>query len=82
MTTDANGDFTFLRLAEGNYVVREVTPYGWMQTLPEAPDFRYTVPLGFDQHSTNKDFGNFNHAPTDIWLSNDTWSRTHPPTLW
>jgi hypothetical protein len=57
-TTEASGDFTFSRLAAGTYIVRELLPSGWVQTLPGGVELSYTVTLGAEEHVTGQDFGN------------------------
>ena len=71
-STDANGDYTFARLADATYTVREVLPYGWMQTSPGGPDYRYVVTLATGELVSGRDFGNFQQAPTHIDLSNSS----------
>lgn len=42
-TTDANGNYTFANLVDGNYVVREVSPSGFRRTAPVADGVSVTV---------------------------------------
>ena len=59
-------------MADATYTVREVLPYGWMQTSPGGPDYRYLVTLATGELVSGKDFGNFQQAPTHINLSNSS----------
>ncbi len=56
-TTDSSGNFSFLGLAPGTYVLSEVVPAGFAQTAPAAPGtFSVTVAAG--QSATGFLFGN------------------------
>ncbi len=56
--TDAQGEYTFTSLETGTYLVRQVRPDNYAQTLP-ADDAAYTVIISSDgQEETGRDFGN------------------------
>jgi subtilisin-like proprotein convertase family protein len=53
-TTDENGNYEFLDLLPGDYIVREVQQAGWVQTTaPSSP-----TTLTQEQQVTDADFGN------------------------
>jgi hypothetical protein len=54
--TDANGNYIFTNLTDGNYTVREVQQSGWNQTAPVTGN--YTVIITGGSIITGKDFGN------------------------
>lgn len=56
--TDSSGNYTFINLTPGNYVVTGQLQTGWLRTLPGAPgNYALTIIGGTD--ATEKDFGNF-----------------------
>jgi len=56
-TTDASGAFSFTGLAAGTYVLSEVVPAGFVQTVPPAPG-TISVTLTAGQNATGFLFGN------------------------
>src|SRR5438128_6235131 len=56
-TTDASGNFTFLGLAAGTYVLSETVPANFVQTAPPAPG-TFTITLAAAQNATGFLFGN------------------------
>ena len=55
--TNSSGNYSFTKLATGNYVVKEVPPKGWVQTNALSG---YTVDLTKNgQTVSNQDFSNF-----------------------
>jgi uncharacterized protein (DUF2141 family) len=59
--SDANGNYAFTNLQPGTYVVREVVPAGYQQTLPgpnAAQPFAYVLTLSAGDVVQNADFGN------------------------
>ncbi len=56
-TTDAVGAFTFDGQSPDDYVVRQMTPNGFIQTAPDG-DGTHLVSLGPDGDLTGLDFGN------------------------
>ena len=54
-TTDGNGNYRFSNLRAGTYVVREISPTGWVQTTPNPMAITITSGSGV----TGVDFGNF-----------------------
>jgi uncharacterized protein (DUF2141 family) len=60
--TDASGNFTFLGLAAGSYVLSEAVPTGFLQTAPASPG-TFTVTLAAGQNATGFLFGNQQQAP-------------------
>ena len=63
-TTDANGEYWFMELPRGKYVVRELLPDDWKQTYPK--ERVHTVELGPGEVVDGKDFGNWQPAPGSI----------------
>ena len=58
--SDSSGNYSFTKLATGDYVVKEVTPAGWMQTVGGGG---LTVDLTkAGQKVTGQDFDNFDSA--------------------
>ena len=57
VATDANGDYAFLSVAQGDYTVAEVMQSGWYQTFP-AGDGTHMMTLVPGQIANNIDFGN------------------------
>jgi len=55
--TDASGNYSFVDVTPGTYIVREVPQPGWMQTAP-APLFFHTVAIGAGELVSGIDFGN------------------------
>lgn len=56
-TTDANGNYSFLNLTNGTYVVSEELKSGWIQTTPSTGT--YTVNIISGSNIAGQDFGNF-----------------------
>lgn len=56
--TDSDGNYWFMGLASGSYVVSEVPQPGWIQTHPPAPG-TYTVDLAGGEVVDTADFGNW-----------------------
>jgi hypothetical protein len=71
-TTGSNGSYSFTGLPPGTYTVCETLKPGWLQSVPESgPDCNghsgasgrgFLVTLGFGEHETGNDFGNFRPA--------------------
>ncbi len=60
--TDANGNYSFTNLTDGNYTVGEVIQPGWIQTAPAVSttgSATYTVNISGGNAVTDEDFGNF-----------------------
>ncbi|HLF13756.1 MAG TPA: SdrD B-like domain-containing protein [Bacteroidota bacterium] len=55
--TDSNGRYLFADLPNGNYLVSEHHPAGWIQTAPAGPDYPISLSVG-DVYG-GADFGNF-----------------------
>ena len=55
--TAADGTYSFTGLAAGTYVVREVTPSGYVRTAPTLSD-HYTINLAAGTDSVGNDFAN------------------------
>jgi hypothetical protein len=80
-TTSGGGLYSFTGLAAGDYVVCEVLPSGWVQTLPTSgptcPDgthgYSFTVDSGFTE--TSNDFGNI------VTTATSTISTTPSPSI-
>jgi len=53
-TSNANGDFTFMNLAPGTYVLSEILPPNFFQTFPGTQGFpgTYTITLPTGQTAT------------------------------
>ena len=58
VTTKANGSYTFTNLAAGSYFVQEVTPSGYVRTLPTIGTF-YSFSATAGGVTTTDDFDNF-----------------------
>lgn len=56
--TDTGGNYAFMGLSAGNYVVRQVGKSGWTQTLPTSDGGKYLVLVGTTVVG-DKNFGNF-----------------------
>jgi subtilisin-like proprotein convertase family protein len=56
VVTNALGSYSFRDLSPGTYVVREVTPAGWIETAPA--DGFYSVAPTNSQNVPGRDFGN------------------------
>jgi uncharacterized delta-60 repeat protein len=54
--TDANGDFSFMGLSAGNYIVRVIRPAGWTQTTP-SNNFGWHITLAAHGAATGLLFG-------------------------
>src|SRR5207302_5720497 len=61
--TGTSGNYAFVKVRPGNYVVREVLPGGRQQTAPTAGFYRGTVSSG--QSVTGLCFGNFRDGDGD-----------------
>ncbi len=62
MMTDANGNYSFTNLSDGNYTVGEVIQSGWIQTAPAMSTngtATYQVQISGGNAVTGEDFGNF-----------------------
>jgi len=59
-TPDVNelGTYRFTQLAPGTYVIREVVPDGFRQTLPGGTERAYSITLAANATSIGNDFGN------------------------
>ncbi len=60
--TDANGNYSFTNLTDGNYTVGEVIQPGWIQTAPAVSttgSATYKVQISGGNDVTSEDFGNF-----------------------
>ncbi|NUO78867.1 T9SS type A sorting domain-containing protein [candidate division KSB1 bacterium] len=57
--TDTLGNYSFLALEEGVYVVKEELQEGWTQTFPYLPGRYHVVPLALGQIAQHIDFGNW-----------------------
>lgn len=57
-TIDETGTFLFSGIAPGSYVIREVLPAGYSQTLPGTSDPGWTATVIAGKTSRNADFGN------------------------
>ena len=55
--TDTNGNYAFLNLADGTYILAEVAQRDWQQTFPTAPGTHLVV-LNDGQAITGLNFGN------------------------
>jgi len=55
---DEAGIYRFSNLVPGTYIVREVVPSGYFQTLPGAPGLGWSVQVVAGKISRNADFGN------------------------
>ncbi|MEK7264040.1 MAG: SdrD B-like domain-containing protein, partial [Bacteroidota bacterium] len=55
--TDANGNFAFNTLVDGNYTISEVQQSGWQQTFPVSPS-TYSILISGGNNMTGKNFGN------------------------
>ena len=56
--TISNGCYTFAGLTDNTYNVSETVPDGWIQTVPNNPNF-YTVEILNHNNITDKDFANY-----------------------
>ena len=65
-TTNANGNYAFVGLTVGSYVVREDQQQGWTQTSPPAGG-AHNVTLAADQVVSNVDFGNNEDSGAQEW---------------
>jgi hypothetical protein len=57
-TIDETGNYDFFGLPPGTYIVREVVPAGYIQTLPAAPNNFYVVDIGQGTVAPGRNFGN------------------------
>ncbi len=57
-TTDSLGNYRFMQLTPGNYVVAEVLQTGWQQSFPPEPG-THNIILAPGQSAGNVDFGNW-----------------------
>lgn len=62
MVTKANGAYSFGNLSSGVYFVQEVTPSGYVRTLPTVSSF-YTINATAGSSSTGDNFDNFQICP-------------------
>ena len=68
MVTKANGAFSFGNLPAGEYFVQEITPSGFVRTLPTVSSF-YTINATAGSSSTGNNFDNFQICPCASDLS-------------
>ncbi|MCA9185641.1 MAG: VCBS repeat-containing protein, partial [Planctomycetales bacterium] len=73
-TTDINGDYQFDNVIPGDYIIREILPAGWQQSVPGSDDsFGLSVHLNSGEVKQDVDFGNY--RPATIrgikWLDED-----------
>ncbi len=73
--TDGSGYYEFLGLAPDTYYVAEEMVPGWVQLVPGAPDYDYTVVLGLGDHVTDVDFVNIPEVGEDCLQ----WYRGNDP---
>ncbi|MDB4796775.1 hypothetical protein OAG77_01110, partial [bacterium] len=73
--TDGSGYYEFLGLGPDTYYVAEEMVVGWIQVVPGAPDYDYTVFLGPGDHVTDVDFVNIPEADEDCL----EWYRGNDP---
>ncbi len=66
-TTGPAGEYRFMHLVAGTYVVRQVVPSGWSQTHP-AGSAAQTVVLSTAQFVDGQDFGEFNPSVQAGWF--------------
>jgi len=62
MVTKANGVYSFGNLSSGVYFVQEVTPSGYVRTLPTVSSF-YTINATAGSSSSGNNFDNFQICP-------------------
>ncbi len=68
--TNADGQYTFSNLGQGEYAIQEVNQKGWIQTFPTTP---YAVNLKAGEKLTGINFGNYFELPTiNLSPSNQT----------
>jgi len=60
--TDANGDYAFIDLPLGNYLISEVPQSGWVQTFPASPGIWEVAIDTFGRVQNDINFGNFAEA--------------------
>ncbi|MCZ7393613.1 MAG: SpaA isopeptide-forming pilin-related protein [Candidatus Methanoperedens sp.] len=66
IVTDANGNYSFTNLSDGNYTVGEILKPGWIQTAPAVSatgSATYTVNISGGNQVVGEDFGNFRDQP-------------------
>jgi len=56
--TDASGNYSFVNLLPGNYIITEAGKAGWSQTTP-ASSGSYSLSIASGQNVSGEDFGNF-----------------------
>ncbi|MBM4166181.1 MAG: T9SS type A sorting domain-containing protein [Ignavibacteria bacterium] len=59
--TDVNGNYSFINLLPGAYILQREQQSGWLITAPVNPSL-YVVFLSTGQSATNYDFGNFQYG--------------------
>ncbi len=64
--TDQNGEYSFLDLLPGNYILKEILLAGWTQIFGPAP-----VDLTYNADSTGNNFGNFQNGSISGFKWND-----------
>lgn len=67
--TDRRGNYRFLNLTAGTYIIREVGKSGWTQTYPSSG--LYSIVLTTRQISKNNNFGNFKNGSISGMKFND-----------
>lgn len=83
ITTDNTGNYLISGLCDGTYIVKQVVPAGWRQTLP-ANAGNYSVLIANGNAITDKNFGNTKvqptPTPTPTYISTPTPTKTPTPT--
>jgi len=57
--TDTNGDYSFIGLSKGDYIVAQVLQLGWQQTFPTPAPASHAVSLKPNKIITGIDFGDY-----------------------
>lgn len=73
-TTDADGNYSFVSLVPGDYIISELLPLGYIQTYPQSGD--YSVSLESGEAMSGKDFGNRETTPGEfVGRVDSLWSN-------
>ncbi|MCY2991124.1 MAG: FG-GAP-like repeat-containing protein [Planctomycetota bacterium] len=80
--TDAGGNYRFATLVPGDYLVRQVLPPGWEQTLPPGQAGKQVVNLYPGQVAVDQDFGEgVTLAIDDLTLTSEWDAGASPYTF-
>ncbi len=77
--TDVDGNYWFMGLPPGEYIIREVLQTGWVLTFPA--DGYHTIQLGVGEVIEDVDFGNWD-PPADGSIHGHKWHDQNGNGVW